>query len=77
MALLFFLLLLALTWSLGALWLWPRARWAGEVPLWIGGTLAIGVAACVARGLYFEPVPQGGGKRLLARIHVADHKPQH
>ena len=50
MALLFFLLLLALTWSLGALRLWPHARWPGEVLLWLGGALAIGVAACVAWG---------------------------
>lgn len=50
MALLFFLLLLVLTWSLGALRLWPRTRRAGEVPLWLGGALATGVAACVAWG---------------------------
>ena len=50
MALVFFLLLLVVTWGLGALRLWPRTRWAGELPLWLGGALAIGVAACVAWG---------------------------
>ena len=50
MALLFFLLAAALTWSLGALLLWPRIRWTRELPLWLGGALAIGAAACVAWG---------------------------
>jgi hypothetical protein len=50
MALLFLLLLIALAWGLGALQLWPRTRRLGELPLWLGGALALGVAACVAWG---------------------------
>ncbi|MEN1972385.1 hypothetical protein WCE34_08595 [Luteimonas sp. MJ204] len=50
MALLFILLVVVLTWSLGALQLWPRMRWVRELPLWLGGALAVGVAACVAWG---------------------------
>ncbi|MEN1958130.1 hypothetical protein [Luteimonas changyuni] len=50
MALLYMLLVVALTWSLGALQLWPRMRWVRELPLWLGGALAVGVAACVAWG---------------------------
>lgn len=50
MALLFILLLLALTWSLGGLQLWPRMGWTRELPLWLGGALALGAAACVAWG---------------------------
>ncbi len=50
MALLFLLLALALTWGLGALQLWPRTRWVRELPLWLGGALALGAAACVAWG---------------------------
>lgn len=45
-----FLLLLVFAWSLCALRLCPRTRWAGEVPLWLGGALAIGLAAGVAWG---------------------------
>lgn len=50
MALLFLLLAVALTWGLGALQLWPRTRWIRELPLWLGGALALGAAACVAWG---------------------------
>lgn len=50
MALLFFLLAVALTWSLGVLHLWPPARWTRELPLWLGGALAVGAAACIAWG---------------------------
>lgn len=50
MALLFFLLATALTWALGALHLWPPARWTRELPLWLGGLLATGAAACIAWG---------------------------
>ena len=50
MALLFLLLLVAFAWGLGALQLWPRARWAGDALLWLGGVLALGVAACVVWG---------------------------
>src|SRR5690606_32659858 len=50
MALLYMLLGVALTWSLGALQLWPRMRRVRELPLWLGGALAVGVAACVAWG---------------------------
>ena len=50
MALLFILFVVALTWSLGALQLWPPMRWVRELPLWLGGALAVGVAACVAWG---------------------------
>lgn len=50
MALLLFLLAAALTWSLGALHLWPPARRVRELPLWLGGALATGAAACIAWG---------------------------
>lgn len=50
MALLFLLLLVAFAWSLGALQLWRRARWAGEALVWLAGALAVGVAACLAWG---------------------------
>lgn len=50
MALLFFLLLIAFAWSLGALQLWPRMRRAGDALLWLGGALALGVAACIVWG---------------------------
>ena len=50
MALLFFLLAAALAWLLGALHLWPRMRWTRELPLWLGGTFAVGAAACIAWG---------------------------
>ena len=50
MALLFILLVVALTWSLGALQLWLPMRRVRELPLWLGGALAVGVAACVAWG---------------------------
>ncbi|HST44025.1 MAG TPA: hypothetical protein VLK29_02250 [Luteimonas sp.] len=50
MALLFLLLLTAFAWALGAVQLWVRARWAGEALVWLGGMLALGVAACIAWG---------------------------
>lgn len=50
MALLFLLLLVALAWSLGALQLWLRARWVSEALVWLGGALALGVAACIGWG---------------------------
>ncbi|MBJ6982010.1 hypothetical protein [Luteimonas sp. MC1572] len=50
MALLFFLVLVALAWGLGALLLWPRTRRIGAVLPWLGGALALGVVACLAWG---------------------------
>ena len=50
MALLFFLLSIALAWGLGALQLWPRTHRIGEALPWLGGALALGVAGCVAWG---------------------------
>ena len=50
MALLFLLFAVALIWGLGALQLWPPMHWARELPLWLGGALAVGPAACVAWG---------------------------
>lgn len=50
MGLLYLLLLIALAWGLGAVQLWLRARWVSEALLWLGGVLALGVAACVAWG---------------------------
>jgi hypothetical protein len=50
MALIFLLLLTTFAWGLGALQLWPRARRVRELSLWLGGALALGVAACVAWG---------------------------
>ena len=63
MALLFFLLAAALTWALGALHLWPPARWTRELPLWLGGALAIGAAACIAWG-FVGVVQQGDWQSL-------------
>jgi len=51
MALIFFLLAAALTWALGAVHLWPPARWARELPLWLGVVLAVGAAGCIAWGV--------------------------
>ena len=51
MALLFALMLVALAWALGALQLWPRTRWMGEALPWLGGALALAVAACVVLGI--------------------------
>ena len=50
MALLFLLLLTALAWGLGAVQLWPRTRRFAAVLPWLGGALALGVAACLAWG---------------------------
>lgn len=50
MALLFFLLLVALTWTFAALQLWPRMRWTREWPLWLGGALVLGVVVYLAWG---------------------------
>jgi len=64
MALLFFLFAVALTWGLGALQLWPRTRWARELPLWLGGALAVGAAACIVWG--FVGVLRQGAWRSLS-----------
>lgn len=69
MALLFIVLLLALTWSLGALQLWPRTRWTRELPLWLGGALALGAAACVAWG--FAGVLRHGDWQALSMDQAA------
>lgn len=51
MALPFTLLLLSLVWALGALQLWPRTQWMRAALPWIGGALALSVAACVVAGI--------------------------
>ena len=50
MALLFLLIAAASTWGLGAVQLWPRMRWTRELPLWLGGALALGAAGCITWG---------------------------
>lgn len=50
MGLLYLLLMIALAWCLGAVQLWTRARLVDEALLWLGGVLAVGVAACVVWG---------------------------
>lgn len=59
MALLFACLLVALAWALGALQLWPRTRRVGDVLPWLGGALAVGVAACVVLGVAGMLLPLG------------------
>lgn len=59
MALLFALLACVLAWSLGALQLWPRTRRAGELLPWLGGLLALGVAACMLLGIAGMLLPMG------------------
>ena len=59
MALLFALLGIGLAWALGALQLWPRTRWVGELLPWLGGLLALGVAACVVLGIANRLLPLG------------------
>lgn len=59
MALLCTLLLIALTWGLGSLQLWPRTRWMGHALPWCVGALALAVAMCVVLGLV--GLMQGGG----------------
>ncbi|MGJ4803393.1 hypothetical protein [Luteimonas sp. SDU82] len=51
MALLFALLAVLFAWASGALQLWPRTRRAGDVLPWLGGALALSVAACVVLGI--------------------------
>ncbi len=51
MVLLLALLLIASTWALGSLQLWPRTRWIVEAVPWLGGALGLAVAACVAWGV--------------------------
>ena len=63
MALLLFLFSAVLTWALGALHLWPPARWTRDLPVWLGGTLATGAAACIAWG--FVGVLQRGDWQSL------------
>lgn len=58
MALLSLLLLVALAWGLGALALWPRSRRVGAALPWLGGALALAVAACA--GLEIAGLLQGG-----------------
>ena len=59
MALLFALLLIGLAWLLGALQLWPRTRWVGDVLPWLGGVLALAVAACMVLGIAGMLLPLG------------------
>lgn len=59
MALLFALLGIGLAWALGALQLWPRTRWVGGLLPWLGGLLALGVAACVVLGIANMLLPLG------------------
>lgn len=59
MALLFALCALVLAWSLGALQLWPRTRRVGDVLPWLGGLLALGVAACMLLGIAGMLLPLG------------------
>lgn len=68
MALLFLLLAVALTWGLGALQLWPPTRRVRELPLWLGGALAVGAAACVAWG--FVGVLRHGDWKALSTDQV-------
>lgn len=51
MVLLLTLLLIALTWAIGSLQLWPRTRWIADALPWLGGTLGLAVAVCVAWGV--------------------------
>ena len=59
MSLLFAVLLIGLAWGLGALQLWPRARWVGDVLPWLGGVLALAVAGCVVLGIAGMLLPLG------------------
>lgn len=59
MALLLALALAALAWMLGALQLWPRTRRVGDALPWLGGALALAVAACVLLGLAGMVLQQG------------------
>lgn len=71
MALLFSLLAMVATWGFGALHLWPPARWTRELPLWLGGALAVGAAACIAWG--FAGVLRQGDWQALS-IDQAVHR---
>lgn len=59
MTLLFASLLIGLAWALGALQLWPRTRWVGDVLPWMGGVLALAVAGCVVLGIAGMLLPLG------------------
>lgn len=59
MALLFALVLVGLAWALGALQLWPRTRRVGDVLPWLGGVLALTVAACMVLGIAGMLLPLG------------------
>lgn len=59
MALLFAVLLIVLAWLPGAVQLWPRTRWVGDVLPWLGGVLALAVAGCVLLGLAGMLLPLG------------------
>src|SRR5690606_18492913 len=59
MSLLFAVLLIGLAWGLGALQLWPRTRWVGDVLPWLGAVLALAVAGCVVLGIAGMLLPLG------------------
>jgi hypothetical protein len=59
MALLYAFMLVALVWALGALQLWPRTRWVGDVLPWLAGLLALAVAACAVLGIVGMLLPLG------------------
>ncbi|MGY1410750.1 MULTISPECIES: hypothetical protein [unclassified Luteimonas] len=59
MALLFASLLIGLAWGLGALQLWPRTRWVGDVLPWLGGALALAVGAWVVLDIAGMLLPLG------------------
>lgn len=63
MALLFFLLAVAVTWGLGGLHRWPSARWMRDLPLWLGGALSLGAAACITWG-FMGVLRQGAWQSL-------------
>ncbi len=69
MALPFLLLLIATAWGLGALQLWPRAGRVRDLSMWLGGALALGVAACVAWG--FAGVLRQGDWQALTNAQAA------
>lgn len=68
MALPLLCVLLVLTWSLGALQLWPRTRVAGNALPWLGGTLGVAVAACVVLGIVGLMQHGGWGSPSIDRV---------
>lgn len=59
MALLLFSLAVVAAWMLGAFQLWPRTRRVAEALPWLGGVLALGVAACLVLGIAGMLLPLG------------------